>query len=74
MEMNQVTPFQNALDAVDSLSLDAREEIIGILLRRLAEDRREEIAANASEAIASVKEKRAMFGSVEDLKKDITGD
>ena len=40
----------------------------------MAEDRREEIAANASEALASVREKRAMFGNVDDLKKDITDD
>jgi hypothetical protein len=47
--------------------------MIEILRRRLAEDRREEIAANASESLASVREKRAMFGNVEDLEKDLSG-
>jgi len=49
MIVEQNTPFQKALDAVESLPFDAREEIVEIIKMRLAEDRREEIAANACE-------------------------
>ena len=40
---------------------------------RLAEDRREEIAANAREAVKAVSENRAKYGTVEDLKRDLLG-
>lgn len=74
MNIYQETPFQKALEAVESLPIDAREEIIEILKRRLAEDRREEIAANACEALKAVREKRAKYGTIEDLKKDLLGE
>jgi len=73
MNAHQETPFQKALDAVESLPFDEREEIIEIIKRRLAEDRREEIAANAREAVAAVREKRAKYGTIEELKRDLLG-
>lgn len=74
MNTHQETPFQKALDAVESLPSDEREEIIEIIKRRLAEDRREEIAANAREAVKAVREKRARYGTLEDLKRDLLGE
>jgi predicted AAA+ superfamily ATPase len=71
MGISQGTPFHQALDAVESLPLDAREEVIEILKKRLAEDRREEIAASAREAVAAVREGRAVYGTIDDLKKDL---
>ena len=65
------TPFQRALDAVESLPIDAREEVVEIIKMRLAEDRREEIAVNAREAVQAVREKRAKYGTIEDLKNDL---
>ena len=65
------TPFQKALDAVESLPFDAREEVVEIIKMRLAEHRREEIAANAREAVQAVREKRAKCGTIEDLKNDL---
>lgn len=70
---DQNTPFQKALDAVESLPLDVREEVVEIIKMRLAEDRREEIAANAREAVKAVSENRAKYGTVEDLKRDLLG-
>jgi len=72
--MNHQTPFQKALDAVEALPIDVREEIIEIIRMRIAEDRREEIAANAREAVKAVREKRATYGSVDDLRKDLLGE
>ena len=68
------TPFQAAIDAAESLSMEDREELLEVLRIRMAEDRREQIAANASEALEAVREKRARYGSVEDLKKDLVDD
>jgi len=45
-----------------------------LLKMRLAEDRRDEIAANAREAVNAVREKRAKFGTIDDLRKDLLGD
>jgi predicted AAA+ superfamily ATPase len=74
MESFCESPFQKAIEAVESLPLDAREEIIEILRKRLAEDRREEIAANAREAVAAVKEGRAKYGTIDELKSDLLAD
>ena len=74
MIFHQNTPFQKAIDAVESLPFDDREELLEILRMRIAEHRRDEIAANAKEALQAVKEKRAKFGTVEDLKKDLSED
>jgi len=73
MIVEQNTPFQKALDAVESLPFDAREEVVEIIKMRLAEDRREEIAANAREAVKAEREKRAKYGTVEELEKDLLG-
>ncbi|MBU1054473.1 MAG: hypothetical protein KKC46_11680 [Proteobacteria bacterium] len=71
MISHQETSFQKAIDAVESLPFDDREELLEILRMRVAEERRDEIAANAKEALQAVQEKRAQFGTVEDLKKDL---
>jgi hypothetical protein len=74
MIITQGTPFQKAIDAVESLPFDDREELLDIIRMRLAEQRRDEIVANAQEAVQAVREKRAKFGTVEDLKKDLLGE
>ena len=74
MIIHQNTPFQKAIDAVESLPFDDREELLEILRMRIAEHRRDEIAANAREALQAIREKRAKFGTVEDLKKDLLED
>jgi len=71
MPIYQETPFQKAIEAVESLPFSEREDLLEIIRMRLAEDRREEIAANAREAVEAVREKRAQCGTVEDLKKDL---
>ena len=71
MTIHQETPFQRAIEAVESLPFREREDVLEIIKMRLAEDRREEISANAREAVQAVKEKRAEYGTVEDLKKDL---
>lgn len=65
------TPFQRAIEAVESLPLEDREELVEIIRMRVAEQRRDEIAANAREAVQAVREKRAKYGTVGNLKKDL---
>jgi hypothetical protein len=51
MILESNTPFQKAIDAVKTLEIDDREELFELLKMRLAEYRRDEIAANAREAV-----------------------
>jgi hypothetical protein len=74
MIFDQNTPFQKAIDAVESLPFNDREELLEIIRMRIADHRRDEIAGNAREALQAVRENRAKFGTVEDLKKDLLGD
>jgi TRAP-type C4-dicarboxylate transport system substrate-binding protein len=74
MNIHQNTPFQRALEAVEILPLDDREALLETLRMRTAEERRDQIAANAREALQAVQEKRASFGNLDDLKKDLLDD
>ncbi len=74
MNVPTLSPFQKAIDVAESLSVEDREELLEILRMRLADNRREQIAANARETLGAVREKRASFGSLEDLKKDLLND
>ncbi len=74
MTIHQETPFQKAIDSVERLPFDDREELLEILRMRLAEQRRDEIAANAGKVVQAVREKRARYGTVQDLKRDLLGD
>ena len=71
MNIHQDTPFQKAIEAVEALPYDDREELLEVLRMRLIEDRRDEIAANAKQVVRDVREKRAKIGTIEDLKKDL---
>lgn len=46
------------------ISPGAREEMIELLKKRLPEDKREEIVANAREALQSVRKKQAKYDGV----------
>ncbi len=74
MIIHQDTPFQKAIEAVESLTLEDREELLELLKMRLAEYRRDEIAANARETVHAVREKRAKVGTIDDLRKDLLDD
>ena len=74
MNMQTVTPFQMALDTVETLPFEDREQLLETLRMRMAEDRRDQIAANAREALKAVREKRAMIGNVDDPKQYLLKD
>jgi acyl-CoA reductase-like NAD-dependent aldehyde dehydrogenase len=74
MATHTYSPFQAAIDAVEALPVEDRRDLLEILRARMAEDKREEIAANAAETLAAVREYRARFGDLEELKKDLLDD
>lgn len=72
--MKNVTTIQNALDCVEKLLPEEQETLLEIVKKRIIEHRRNEIARNASDTINAVREGRATYGTVEDLKKDLLSD
>jgi len=62
METTMSTPFQEALDYVDRLPVADQEALIEIVRRRLIEQRRHEIAANAQATLRAFREGRASYG------------
>lgn len=66
-----VTPIQQALELIESLPPDDQEWLIEVVRRRLIERRRREIAANAETTLQAVREGRAAYGTVEDLRREL---
>jgi hypothetical protein len=73
VDMEQVvsTPFQQALDIIEQFPADDQEALIEVIRRRLVEQRRAEIARNASATLQALKEGRASYGTVDDLRRDL---
>jgi len=71
--MGQITAlFQQALDVVEKLPPEDQEMLVDLIRRRLVEWRRAGIAPNAAITLQAVREGRARYGSVEDLKRDLS--
>ena len=71
MEHTVLTPFQQALDVVEQLSVEDQETLIEIVQRRLVEQRREEITHNARATLQAFREGRASYGTMDDLRRDL---
>jgi hypothetical protein len=71
--MGQVvpSPFQRAIDVIETLPPEDQEILIDLIRRRLIERRRAEIARHAAETLQAVREGRAQVGTVEDLRRDL---
>ena len=74
MEKTEVSMLQQALDVVESLPPDDQEALIDLIRHRLVEKRRAEIARNAVETLQAVRDGRAQYGSIEDLRRDLLGE
>jgi hypothetical protein len=71
MEKTEVSQLQQALDVVESLPPGDQEALMDLIRHRLVEKRRAEIARNAEETLLAVRDGRARYGSVEDLRRDL---
>lgn len=74
MEKIKVSTLQQSLDVVESLPPDDQEALIDLIRHRLVEKRRAKIARNAEETLQAVRDGRAQYGSVEDLRRDLLGE
>ena len=66
--------FQQALDMVEKMPPEDQQTLVDLIQRRLVEWRRAEIARNAAATLQAVREGRADYGSVEDLRRDLLGE
>ena len=74
MEKIEVSQLQQALGVVESLPPDDQETLLDLIRHRLVERRRAEIARNAKETLQAVRDGRAQYGSIEDLRRDLLGE
>ncbi|HVR98630.1 MAG TPA: hypothetical protein VMW27_18585 [Thermoanaerobaculia bacterium] len=63
--------FDEALEAVEQLSVDEQTELVEILRRRLIERRREEILSDIREAEADFEAGRCAPATPDDIVRDI---
>ena len=74
MNTRITTPFQQALEFIEPLSVMDQEALPEVVRRRLVEQRRREIAANAQTTLQALREARASYGTLDDLRRDLTGE
>jgi len=74
MEKTEVSLLQQAIDVVEDLPPEDQETLIDLVRRRLVDKRRAEIARYAQETLRELRDGRAQYGSVEDLKRDLLGE
>jgi len=65
------TPFQEALERIDRLSIADQEALVEIVQKRLIELRRQEIVENARQTVQAFREGRASYGTVDDLRRKL---
>jgi len=63
--------LQQALDVAERLPPQDQEILIELIQHRLMERRRAEIARNAAATLQALREGRAHYSSIEDLKHDL---
>jgi hypothetical protein len=52
--MEAAVPFREVLEAIGALPLDEQEELMGVVRRRIVEQRRQELASDVAEAEAEL--------------------
>ncbi len=70
--MSATMQFGEVLDAADHLSTDEKEELIAVLRRRLAEDGRKRVVAEAQEAQQEWAAGTCRAVTVDELMREIT--
>ncbi len=73
MSSPAVTPFEQTLEMIDQLPVEDQVSLVEIVQRRLAEQRRAEIARNAQATLQAFREGRAHYGTIDDRRRDLLG-
>jgi len=70
-ETLQTSRLQQAIDTVESLSIEEQNFIVDIFLKRLQRKRREQLLQEISEVQQEVSEGKIKYGSVDDFLKEL---
>jgi hypothetical protein len=71
MALTKESPFQKALATIEALPSNQQMDLVEVIRRRLAESRRDEIAANIREAKVDYRRGQVKKGTLADLMKDL---
>jgi hypothetical protein len=67
----KVNTFDEALEMVDSMTIEEREQLLEILQKRLIDEKREELVKNIREAKQEYRKGKIKKGTVDDLMREI---
>ena len=70
-ETLQTSKLQQAIDTVESLSIEEQNLVVDIFLKRLQRKRREQLLKEISEVQQEVSEGKIKYGSVDDFLKEL---
>ena len=63
----QISAFQRAIDAVESLSLQDQEAVLALLQKRIADQRRQELSQSVAKVRHEFAQGNVQFGSVDEF-------
>lgn len=66
-----VTTFDKALEMVDSMTIEEREQLLEILHKRLIDEKREQLIKSIREAKQEYRKGKIKTGTVDDLMQEI---
>ncbi len=66
-----LSPVQQALDVIEQLPNEDQLLIVEVMRQRLIEQRRAEIATNAKITMDAVREGKARYGNLDDLRREL---
>ena len=66
--------FQELIESVEALSIEDREMLVGIISKRIIEQRREDLVADLEESLEAYRRGEVRIGTVDDLMKDLKED
>jgi len=66
--------LQELIESVEALSIEDREMLVGIISKRIIEQRREDLVADLEESLEACRRGKVRMGTVDDLMKDLEED
>ena len=70
----QLSAFQQVMDLMEQLPSEDQAAVVDVFRRRLTEQRRAEIACNATATLHAIRHGKASQGTIDDLKNDLLGE
>ncbi|KOP24436.1 hypothetical protein AMR41_21025 [Hapalosiphon sp. MRB220] len=70
--MSKPVSFQTVIEYVEALSTEEQDLLLELISKRRIEQRRQEIAANATQTLKAIKTGKAKHSTLEELRADWT--